>query len=237
MSTKVIVEAGIGRTTDLFKKYRLWLVFGLIFALGLAFKKPLSQLWQDKAPVLPPLALHQEYEALLKQFPVSKQPDADPVQVQKTGQEWDDAAKKFMSTYGEHVYAGWIGLMRVKYVLEFKQPQQWTEAKEQLTALINNPSYGVLHDLSRLRLAKVQWAMGEIDLALKTLQEKHGLTYDVFFNELKGDIYLSLDQCAAASKAYAETIQSARENNKEAWQELNNNPWFKVRHTKALQGE
>ncbi|MFM8453691.1 MAG: tetratricopeptide repeat protein, partial [Gammaproteobacteria bacterium] len=46
------------------------------------------------------------------------------------------------------------------------------------------PLFGIIkalsgvHDITRLRLAKVQWAAGQIDQAIKTLEAKHSDVYD-----------------------------------------------------------
>jgi predicted negative regulator of RcsB-dependent stress response len=67
----------------------------------------------------------------------------------------------------------------------------------------------MLKDLASLRLAKVQYGLGNADAALKSLQSIRNPGYRPWALELTGDIYLSEGQTEQAYEAYSSAIEAA----------------------------
>ncbi|MFM8454323.1 MAG: YfgM family protein [Gammaproteobacteria bacterium] len=215
----------VGGFKDLFQRYGKWVLLGFLIVAGLVFKNYFTQ----EKLVFPSQNLYQAYHALIK---------LDPNTV-----EWGQSAEKFLNSYPNNAYAGFVALNQAKNLVEQKN---WLLAIEKLNWVLNNKALSGVHDITRLRLAKVQWAAGQIDQAIKTLEAKHSDVYDVLYQTLKGDIYLSQNQNQLAAKAYGDAIkrdtkQTSTDQNQAPVMAENSvlgiDPFFKFKHNKAQQGE
>lgn len=79
-------------------------------------------------------------------------------------------------------------------------------AERDLAAAVTHASGGPLADLARLRLARVQHALGRHDDALATLGEIRAAGYLAVAQELKGDIHLVRNERAQAHAAYVAAL-------------------------------
>jgi predicted negative regulator of RcsB-dependent stress response len=70
-------------------------------------------------------------------------------------------------------------------------------------------SDALLADLASLRLARVQYALGEADAALQSLQSIRNEGYRSLALELTGDIYLAQGKTEQAYAAYTSALDSS----------------------------
>lgn len=87
--------------------------------------------------------------------------------------------------------------------------EQYDKALVQLDWIINNTDSVPTRSLARLRKARVLWADGQTDAALKLLETKHPKSFDRVYAELVGDIHMSLGEQADAHAAYQRAAGAA----------------------------
>ena len=86
-----------------------------------------------------------------------------------------------------------------------------TTALEALQSAREAAPDALLADLASLRLAKVQYALGEADAALQSLQRVGNEGYQSWALELTGDIYLAEGNTEQAYAAYTSALESLGE--------------------------
>ena len=79
-------------------------------------------------------------------------------------------------------------------------------AKYHLQWIMENAKEEELKDLARLRLASLLLDEEKYNDALKLLDTRHGEAFGGLYNDLKGDIYVSMDQNVEAQLAYQQAI-------------------------------
>lgn len=86
-----------------------------------------------------------------------------------------------------------------------------TSAAKALQSASDAASDALLADLASLRLAKVQYALGDADAALQSLQRIRNDGYQSWALELTGDIYLAEGNSEQAYAAYTSALESLGE--------------------------
>lgn len=82
-------------------------------------------------------------------------------------------------------------------------------AQAQLQWALDNTASEEFRDTARARLSRVLIAKGELDAAESLLsQPASGEAFEMYFSEIRGDIYMARGDSEAASKAYGEVLAS-----------------------------
>lgn len=87
--------------------------------------------------------------------------------------------------------------------------QQYDKALAQLNWVVDNSDSVPTRTLASARKARVQWANGQPEAALKLLQAQHPDSFDRLYAELMGDIHAAQGQRAKAHSAYQRAEQAA----------------------------
>lgn len=90
---------------------------------------------------------------------------------------------------------------------------QLEEARKHLDWVIKSSGDEGLRQLAQLRQARVLWALGQNDDALKLLDATPGV-YAALYEEARGDILLAKGDRAAAFKAYEKALSVATEDDR-----------------------
>ena len=107
--------------------------------------------------------------------------------------------KNDLATAGKHLEA----------VLERNPDTARGALAARLDALLGHASDAQLGALARVRLARVQFATGQPDEALATLDAAGGEDFQLQRNELRGDILVQRGERAGALQAYRAAVQAA----------------------------
>ena len=104
------------------------------------------------------------------------------------------------------VYHVFTLLYRAKDSIE---EQDWETAAMHLDAAVQIADEGVLRDLARLRLARVQYQLDQLDDAQRTLSAIHSAGFQGEVAELTGDIHLSRGETSLAREAYKAAVDAS----------------------------
>lgn len=85
------------------------------------------------------------------------------------------------------------------------------KAYTHLSWAMDNASEKGMRQIARVRAARVAWAQGKPDAALKLLSAKHPPAFDSLFAELTGDIHADQGQREAAHSAYEQALNNLPE--------------------------
>ncbi len=100
-------------------------------------------------------------------------------------------------------YGALAGLLEAKRLVE---RSELDAASKELEWVVQNASNDEIADLARLRLARVHWAKGDVDRALKDLAAVDTAGYVSLIEELRGDLLLAKGDRAGAHAAYVRAI-------------------------------
>ncbi len=114
-------------------------------------------------------------------------------------------AQKLFTHYHKTVYGDLAALTLARDAVLKKDN---TEAKKQLTWVIDNSSVKSFRQIARLRLARLQLAERKPEASLATLDKVEDKAFLGLVNEIKGDDYLALKQQDKARKAYADALET-----------------------------
>jgi predicted negative regulator of RcsB-dependent stress response len=112
---------------------------------------------------------------------------------------------RLVKDYSKTPYASGASLRLAQQAVE---QGKLDDAAKRLQWVADNGKDDGLRDLAKLRLARVLWQQKKNDDALKLLDGDHG-SYAALFNELRGDIKLSMGDRAAARAAYEQAVKSS----------------------------
>ncbi|MDD2892666.1 MAG: tetratricopeptide repeat protein [Halothiobacillaceae bacterium] len=115
-------------------------------------------------------------------------------------------AEQIINEFPESFYAELAALSLVRMDLE---SQQADAARARLEHLVEHAKNEAIRPLARLRLAHLQWGIGQADAALKTLEGSWPETYLSDADALRGDILVSQAQLDEARKAYDAALAQA----------------------------
>ncbi len=105
----------------------------------------------------------------------------------------------FENNFGSNLFAIKARMLLASKLIE---QDQLTEAKAQYEAILASKPEQIMAEVSRLRLARLMVAMGELDAAEAELNLVQSVAYKTVVEEVKGDIFLARGENAAAKDAY-----------------------------------
>jgi len=114
-----------------------------------------------------------------------------------------EVGQQIIDDYADTVYSGKAALILARFAYDSKD---FDEAKEKLQWAIENSSQFETIHTARLRLASILMANEKMNEAIDTLSIEHMEGFESHYYELRGDIYLQLDQPANARHAYRAAI-------------------------------
>ncbi len=117
-----------------------------------------------------------------------------------------DMKDKFGATH----YAHQAALLAARSLTEQGRLPQ---ARDWLAWVAEQAPTPALRDIGRIRLAAVQWEMGQLDEALKTLQAEVGPESRPLAADLRGDVLMAKGQSAEAVQAYRQAAGGLPEAN------------------------
>ena len=124
-------------------------------------------------------------------------------------QEVTDKAGMLIAEHADSGYAAMAALAVAKVRIEEGQLEA---ARAQLQWVLDNSSTGYLHDIARLRLARVMLAQDDPDGAEQLLDSAvHGQSEAALYAELRGDIHLARGEQQQAAQAYRDALASMSE--------------------------
>ena len=113
----------------------------------------------------------------------------------------------FSDAYDESAYAG---LAQLKIAKSQVDAGEFEQAANTLTQLINAQSLpDSVHDIAKLRLARVQLELGQIDTAIAALKGKWTDALATEVNALLGDALVTKGDLVGARQAYQDAINKA----------------------------
>jgi predicted negative regulator of RcsB-dependent stress response len=156
------------------------IIAGLVIGLGAVFGWQYWQKWQEQVA--------EEASALYRGVVAGTNLSAE-------GNTQLEALKD------EHTNSPYAALAAMMVAAHQVEENQLDEARAQLQWAVDNASQSELANVSRLRLARVLWALGEGDSALSQLDavDKPFLS---IADEIRGDIYLEMGDADKARSAY-----------------------------------
>lgn len=125
-----------------------------------------------------------------------------------------EVANQLLAEYGSSGYATFAALLLARLDVDENNDQA---ALEQLQWVLDNADQEGLKHLARLRMARVHLAMHQPEKALEVLDVPSQGKFTAAYEELKGDIYVQLNQIDRARTSYqlalAESDSLAGNNN------------------------
>ena len=110
----------------------------------------------------------------------------------------NEQAKSTLKTLqAEHAKSPYVAQAHLAMAQAQAEDSDWAGAAASLQQVLASTQDEALLGLARLRLARAQWAQGEADAAMSTLDQEAG-AYAGLFSELKGDIAKSQGDAEAA---------------------------------------
>ena len=89
---------------------------------------------------------------------------------------------------------------------EAARQSDWERARQTLQWAAGEAGPDELRALARYRLAQAQWALGDAELALKTLSGEVPGGFSALFAELRGDVLIGEGRPEEAAKAYRQAL-------------------------------
>jgi predicted negative regulator of RcsB-dependent stress response len=135
----------------------------------------------------------------------------DVVMTQQTGQSLDTAQQKIVNDNADKLKADFSGTAYAHLAAALKaklavEGGDLDSAADELQWSLDNGSSAAAKILVRLRLARVEAARGNIEMALEMLQGVNSGAHKSAYEEAKGDFYLQLGNTEAAYSAYDAAI-------------------------------
>lgn len=134
----------------------------------------------------------------------------EAVQAQATNGKLDqthsDRADELRSDYDDTPYAALVSLTQAKYAYDSGDVDA---AIEHLRWASNNSNEIDVQHVANLRLAKLLIDQKQFDEAETLLMTAHPPSFEVGYEELKGDLYVAKGQIAEARVAYDKAINAA----------------------------
>lgn len=110
-----------------------------------------------------------------------------------------EQANIVLSDYSSTAYAE---LAQLALARAFVDAEKYDQAAQQLQLLLDSSSEDALKLIARKRLAAIQLQLGQMDMALKTLDVAYPEQFAAAFEELKGDILAKQGNADQAREAY-----------------------------------
>jgi len=139
------------------------------------------------------------------------QASMDVVMTQQAGQTLDTAQQKIVNDNADKLKADFSGTAYAHLAAALKaklavEGGDLDTAADELQWSLDNGSSEAAKILMRLRLARVEAARGNVEMALEMLQGVNSGAHKSSYEEAKGDFYLQLGNTEAAYSAYDAAI-------------------------------
>jgi predicted negative regulator of RcsB-dependent stress response len=144
------------------------------------------QLWQQRADTQA-LAANASYEKILRTFDENKV---------------DEAVAQLEALRMAHPKSAYVAAADLAAARVFVSRNELDKAAQALQRVMNDSVDVQLRPIARLRLARVQSAQGQYDLALATLQAGNAVAHLAAYTEARGDILLTKGDRSGALKEY-----------------------------------
>ena len=125
-----------------------------------------------------------------------------------------ERGQKILTDFPQSPYAALAALRLAQLALDGGDA---TTAIQRLEWVISNAQLDELRDIARLRLARAQWAAGQLESAQKLLDSVTTATLNAERDELKGDLHLARNETAKARSAYAAALAASGGNRLVQW--------------------
>ncbi|MEZ5479771.1 MAG: tetratricopeptide repeat protein [Thiolinea sp.] len=118
------------------------------------------------------------------------------------------AAQKRQQLRDDYSGSPYAALASLQTAKTHAEAGEYPQAAEALQWVIDNDKDAGHVEVARLRLARVNIAMGEYDKALALVDGDYAESYESLREELRGDIYTAQNQPEEARKAYQRALQT-----------------------------
>ncbi|NJM12952.1 MAG: tetratricopeptide repeat protein [Synechococcaceae cyanobacterium SM1_2_3] len=125
-----------------------------------------------------------------------------------------ERGQKVLTDFPQSPYAALAALRLAQLALDSGDA---ATAIQRLEWVISNAQLDELRDIARLRLARAQWAAGQLESAQKLLDSVTTATLNAERDELKGDLHLARNETAKARSAYAAALAASGGNRLVQW--------------------
>ena len=125
-----------------------------------------------------------------------------------------ERGQKVLTDFPQSPYAALAALRLAQLALDGGDA---ATAIQRLEWVLNNAQLDELRDIARLRLARAQWAAGQVESAQKLLDSVTTATLNAERDELKGDLHLARNETAKARSAYAAALVASGGNRLVQW--------------------
>lgn len=115
-------------------------------------------------------------------------------------------AQQLKSEHGSTAYAELAALLMVKVAM---QQGDYPRALSELDWVLDQQPSMHMQQVTRLRKARVYQAMKEYQQGLTQLEQVTAVPFAAVVDELRGDLYLALDEKAKARQAYTRALQNS----------------------------
>lgn len=122
----------------------------------------------------------------------------EQVKTQLASDQRDEAQASLQQLSAAHGNSPYVAQAQLALAQSFAEADQWTQAQSALQSVLDHSDDPAVTGLARLRLARAQWAQGDADAALASLNQNHSSAYAGLYAELMGDIARSQGDTEAA---------------------------------------
>ncbi|XOV90218.1 MAG: YfgM family protein [Pseudomonadota bacterium] len=112
-------------------------------------------------------------------------------------------ANQLKTDYADSAYAKFAALFLAKMAVD---EENYATARDELNWALDSGLDDSLEVMTRIRLARVQLALGEPEAALETLNKVDPGEHQPTFEEVRGDIYMSKGDRTLAREAYQRAL-------------------------------
>ncbi len=132
----------------------------------------------------------------------------ETVKTQLASDQLEQAQASLASLAADHAKSPYVSQAQLALAHSQAEAGQWSDAEASLRTVLDGSDDVALKGLARLRLARVQWAQGQSDAALASLNEVHSSAYTGLYEELKGDIFHSKGDAESARTHWQAAISA-----------------------------
>lgn len=168
------------------------MIFGVVLGVGLLFGWRFYQTWQ----------FNQGVSATESFVTASTALNASDTSVEQSA----NLASDYADQHGENAYAALLSLQAAQ---KFADNQDYVAAAKayQQAIKVNQPKG--LAEIARLRLARVEVQLGQLDQALSTLSKVTDSSFEATTETIRGDIYLAQGKPDDARASYQKALDAA----------------------------
>lgn len=118
------------------------------------------------------------------------------------------AQKQVDQLQGQFASTPYAALGNLAFARELVEARNYADAEKHLRWAAGHTDDKGLRAVARLRLARVLWANGQNEEALRTLEAKLPQSFQALASELRGDIFMSQSKRSDARVAYQQALDA-----------------------------